>query len=135
MAVLDPRVVGLGAAVQIAVAVPPALVVTVLRRDDLGAESNLWLVAAFLALAVGPATAGVIVARRPSDAPMLHAAVACAVGWALLAAVSTVRAALAGDGLSPLVASLLTIAPIQVGIGVLGAFFSRPPPRPERIDL
>lgn len=116
---------------QIAFVVPPALVVSALRQDDLRAESNLWLVAAFLALAVGPALAGVMVGRRRSDAPMLHAVVATGAAWAIVATVRLLRASAVDDELAPLFASLLTIAPIQVGIGVLGSFFGRPPMRPE----
>ena len=127
----DARVVALGAAVQIAVVVPPALLVSALRRDDLGAESNLWLLAAFLALAVGPAAAGVIVARRRPDSPILHAAVATAAAWALVAAVSLLRATMTDADLAVRLARLLPLAPIQVGIGVLGAIFSRPRSRAE----
>ena len=134
MAGLDPRVVGLGAALQIAIAVPGALVVSALRRDDLGAESNLWLLAFVLALVVGPAVAGWWVGRRRPDAPLLHAVAATGTAWALLTAVRLLRAASGSEDLAPLFATLLTIAPIQVGIGVLGAFFSRPqePTREER---
>ena len=131
---LDAKVVGLGAALQIAVSVPPAIVVSALRQDDLAAESNLWLVAAMLALAVGPAAAGVLAGRRRPDAPLLHAAAATAAAWALLAGVSVMRAAVASAPVAALLVTLLTIAPIQVGIGVLGAFFSRPRPTPEEID-
>jgi hypothetical protein len=131
---LDLKVVGRGAAVQIALVVPPAMLVSALRQDDMGAESNLWLVAAFLALVVGPAVVGVLVGRWRPEAPMLHAAVATGAAWAVVAVVSIVRATVAGHDLAPLVASLLSIAPIQVGIGVLGAFFSRPRTRPEGTD-
>lgn len=127
---LDPKVVGLGVAVQLAVSVPPAVVVSALRQDDVAAESNLWLLAAFLALAVGPAVGGVVVGRRRPDAPLLHAAVATAAAWALLAGVSVARTAASSGQVAELLVTLLTVAPIQVGIGVLGAFFSRPPPRP-----
>jgi len=130
-AVVDPKVVAIGAAVQIAIAVPPALLVSALREDDLGAESNLWLVAAFLALVVGPAVVGVLMAHRRPDAPMLHAAAATGTAWAVLAAVNGVRAEVTSADLAPVVASLLTVAPIQVGIGVLGAFFSRPRTTPK----
>ena len=131
---LDPRVVGLGAAVQIAVSVPPAILVSALRQDDLAAQSNLWLVAALLALAVGPAAAGVLVGRKRPDAPLLHAAAATALAWALLAGVSVTRTALSSGQVAALLVTLLTIAPIQVGIGVLGAFFSRPHRTTEEID-
>ena len=128
---LDPKVVALGAAIQIGVAVPTAVLVSAARQDDLGADSNLWLVGAFLILVVGPAAAGAFVGRRRPDSPMLHAATATGTAWALLTAVSLVRAALAGDELVPLLLILLTIAPIQIGIGVLGTFFSRPRRQPE----
>lgn len=123
---LDVRVVSLGAALQIALVVPPALLVSALRPDDVGAESNLWLVAAFAALVVGPAAAGAFVGRRRPDLPMVHAAAATTLAWAFLAGVGAARAAAADADLAPKLATLLTIAPIQVGIGVLGAFFSRP---------
>ena len=129
--VLDPKAVGLGAAVQIAVTVPAALVVRALRQDDVAAESNLWLVASFLALVAGPAVAGWLVARRCPESPVLHAAAATGAAWALLTCVRLLRAAFASDDLAPLLATLITIAPIQVGIGVLGALFSRPRTRPE----
>ena len=124
--VIDPGVVARCAALQIVITVPPSLVVNALRRDDIGAESNLWLVAAFFALIVAPAVAGAVAGRRRPDAPMLHAALATAAGWAVLAALGLLRSALAADELAPVLATLLTIAPIQVGIGVLGAFFGRP---------
>lgn len=128
---LDARVVASGVALQLALTVLPALVVNALRGDDIGARSNLWLGAALLALAVAPAAAGVLVGRRRPDAPLLHAAAATAAAWAALALASVVRAAASSSRLAPLVATLLTIAPILIGIGVLGAFFSRPPAQPE----
>ena len=131
---LDPKVVALGAALQIAVSVPPAILVSALRQDDVTAQSNLWLVAAVLALVVGPAAAGVLVRRKRPDAPLLHAAAATAAAWALLALVSVTRTSLRSGQVAALLVTLLTIAPIQVGIGVLGAFFSRPPRAPEEID-
>ncbi len=133
-AAVDPGVVGLGAALQIVIVVPPAVVISALRSDDLGAESNLWLVAAFLVLAAGPAASGVLVARKRPDSPLLHAAAATAVAWVLLVAVSVARAVAAGVEVAPLLVTLLTIAPIQVGIGVLGALFTRPRSRQEGID-
>lgn len=131
---LDPRLAALGATVVVGVSVPAALVVSALRRDDLGAESNLWLVAAFLILVVGPAAAGGLVGRRCPDSPMLHAAAATGSAWAVLAAVSLTRGAVAGDDLAQLLAILVTVAPVQVGIGVLGAIFSRPRTKPEEIE-
>lgn len=131
---VDPKVVSLGAAVQVAIAVPPALLVRTLRQDDVYAESNLWLLAALIALVVAPAVAGVLVGRRRPETPMLHAATASAVGWLVVAAFAAARAMAADGDVPPLVASFLTIAPIQVGIGALGAFFARPRSRPEGAD-
>jgi len=129
---LDPKVVALGAALQIAICVPPAILVSRLRGDDLGAESNLWLVAAFLVLVAAPAAAGVLVGRRRPESPLLHAALAAALGWSLLAGLSLVRATASDDEVAPLLATLLTMAPIQVGFGVLGAFFRHPAPSQPR---
>ena len=128
---VDPRVVGFGACVEVAIAVPSALLVTTLRQDDIGTESNLWLVAALLALVVAPAVAGLLVGRRRPDSPVLHAALACAAGWVLVAIARLLRAAIAGNELASLIGSLLSIAPIQIGVGVLGALFARPRTRSE----
>ena len=130
---LDPKVIGLGAAVQVAVTVPPALLVRALRQDDLAAESNLWLVAALLALAVGPAVAGVVVGRRRAEGAVLHAAAATAVAWSFLTILSLTRALSSSAEVDALLVTLLTIAPIQIGIGVLGALLSRPRRQPEEI--
>ena len=131
---LDLRVVGFGACVQVAIAVPSALLVTTLRQDDIGTESNLWLVAALLALVVGPAVAGVLVGRRRPDSAVLHAALGSAAGWVLVAAARLIRAAVADDDLAALIGSLLSIAPIQIGIAMLGALFAsaRATPRTDR---
>jgi len=131
---LDVKVVGLGAALELAICVPPAVLVSWLRQDDIGAESNLWLVAAFLVLVLAPAAAGVLVSRRRPDTPLLHSALAAAAAWSVLAGLSVVRAAASGTDVAGLLATLLTVAPIQVGFGVLGAFFFNPPRRPEEID-
>ena len=131
---LDPKVVGIGAALEIAIAVPAALVVSALRQDDMAAESNLWLVAFFLALVVGPAAAGWLVGRKRPDTPVLHAAAATGAAWAILTTMRLVRASFGSEEVAPLLATLLTIAPIQVGVGVLGAIFSRPRPKPEATD-
>jgi len=132
---LDVRVVGLGAALQLAISVPPAVLVSWLRQDDIGAESNLWLIAAFLVLVLAPAASGVLVGRRRPDTPLLHAALAAAAAWSVLAALSVARAAASGTEVANLLATLLTIAPIQIGFSVLGAFFFNPPRRrTEEID-
>lgn len=128
---VDLRVVGFGACVQVAIAVPSALVVTTLRQDDIGTESNLWVLAAFVALVVAPAVAGVLVGRRRPDSPVLHAAAASGLAWLLVAAARLVRAAVSDDDMASLIGSLLTIAPIQIGIAVLGALFARPRTRPD----
>lgn len=132
---LDPAVVARGSLAQIAIVVPSVLVVRTLRQDDLGATSSLWLVAAFLALIVAPAAAGGIVGRRRPDSPLIHAVAATGAAWALLGAVSVVRSATQAEDLSPLLISLLTIAPIQISIGILAATFCGSPTEPEETEV
>lgn len=131
---LDPKVVGIGAALEIAIVVPAALIVRALRQDDMAAESNLWLVASFLALVVGPAAAGWLVGRKRPDTPALHAAAATGAAWVVFTVMRLGRAALGSQEVAPLLATLLTIVPIQVGVGVLFAIFSRPRSKPEADD-
>ncbi|HEV7886612.1 MAG TPA: hypothetical protein VGO92_03570 [Acidimicrobiales bacterium] len=120
---LDWRAAASGAVLTLAVALPPALLVRILKSDDLeGRESNLWIVTV-LAIFAGFALGGHLAARRRPRAALQHAAAASGLAFLGLAVYSVVRHAVAGDGVTPeLVVQLLLVGTITVSIGILGGY-------------
>ena len=120
---LDWRVAAQGALLTLAVALPPALLVRILKGDDIeGNESNLWVVTV-LAIFIGFALGGHLAARRRPRTALSHAAAAAGLAFAGLAAYSVVRRVVTGDGLSAAVAAqLLLVGTITISIGILGGY-------------
>jgi hypothetical protein len=120
---VDWRVAAEGAAITLAVAVPPVWVVMALKsRDTPGQESNLWLIAP-VALLAGFALGGYAMGKRVASTPLLHAAVAGGVAFAVLLVVSLARRLLSGEGISVVhVVRLLLLAQICVSAALLGGY-------------
>jgi predicted permease len=120
---LDWRAVGAGALLTLAVALPPTLLVRVLKGDDLeGRESNLWVVPV-LAIFAGFALGGHLAARRRPVRGLQHAAAAAGVAFLGAAAYSIVRHLVTGDGLSAkLLVSLVLLGTITISVGILGGY-------------
>lgn len=122
---LDGRAVLAGAAVAVAVAVPPAALVRVVKGGDLdGQESYLWVLPV-VALLVGFALGGHLAARRRPDAPLRHSAAAAAAGFGAIAAFTVVRRLAGGEGLSATVmVNLVLLLQITVSLAVLGGYLA-----------
>jgi predicted permease len=120
---VDWRTAGAGALLALAVALPPALVVRILKGNDAsGRESNLWVVTV-LAIFAGFALGGNLAARRRPRMALEHAAAASALAFAGLAAYSVVRHLATGDGVGvKLLVQLVLLGTITVSIGVLGGY-------------
>jgi predicted permease len=120
---LDWGAVVSGALLTLAVALPPTLLVRVLKGDDLeGSESNLWVVAV-LAIFAGFALGGHLAGRRNPRLGLAHAAAAGAVAFAGAAVYSIVRHLVTGDGVSAkLLVSLALLGTITVSIALLGGY-------------
>lgn len=132
---VDWRVAAEGAAVTLAVAMPPVWVLLALKsRDVPGQESNLWLLAPVFLLG-GFAFGGYWSAKRGGTTPLMHAAAAGGAAFALLFVVSVARRIAVGDGVSLLhVLRLLLLAQICVSSALLGGYVAArraPRPRPE----
>ena len=135
--VVDIRTVAIAAGAQLAIAVPPVLLVRAMTSDDETAESWLPVAATVLALFVAPAVAGVVAGRRKPSAPLLHAAIASGCAWACLTIVTVVRHVSTDQAIVDALFTILTFAPIMIGIAVVAAFFAtrRAVPRPEEVEL
>ncbi|HUP70032.1 MAG TPA: hypothetical protein VM142_09495 [Acidimicrobiales bacterium] len=120
---LDWGVVRRSALLAIAITVPVSVVVRVLKGDDATDDrSALWVIAV-VALFAGFALAGNFAARRRPDAPLLHAATAAGVAFAVLAVATVVRRVTTGDGVSAaLVITLGLLLQISVSLALLGAY-------------
>lgn len=120
---VDWRVASQGALLTLAIALPPAILVRILKSDDLeGSESYLWVVT-MLAIFIGFALGGHLAARRRPRTALSHAAAASGLAFAGLAAYAVLRRVVTGDGLSlGLLVQLVLIGTITVSIGVLGGY-------------
>jgi predicted permease len=119
---LDSRVVGIGALVVLAIAVPPAVVIAALKSGDVvGRESNLWVVAA-LAILVGFAAGGLVAGRRRPEAPYVHSAAAAVAAEIVLLAYVLVRHAV--EHRTTNWVSLALLFQIGVSLSLLGGHFA-----------
>ena len=117
------RAAAAGALLTLAISLPPALVVRILKGNDLeGRESNLWIITV-LAIFAGFALGGHLAARREPRAALATAAAAGALAFAGLSVYSLVRHAVTGDGITlAFLVQLVLVGTITVSIAVLGGF-------------
>lgn len=126
---LDGRVVAAGALVTLAVAVPPALVVRIVRGSEVGTASGPWVVATLLAVFVAPVAGGAYAGTRRPRTALVHGAVAAGLGYVADAVLTVVRRAAfppAGG-----TTSLVRLAPtfvlflfLFVSLGLLGGYLA-----------
>ena len=120
---IDLRAVGEAALLTLAVAVPPVVIVDILKSDDPpGQESNLWLLAP-VALLAGFALGGYLAGKWRPRTPMMHAAAAGGLAFAVLFVVGVVRRVAGDDGVSlSYIVRLLLLAQICVSASLLGGY-------------
>lgn len=120
---IDWRVAVQGALLALAVALPPAIVVRLLKGGDLaGKESNLWVITV-LAIFAGFALGGFTAARRRPRTGLEHAAVAAGLAFGGIAVYSILRHLVTGDALDVrFFVQLVLDGTITVSIGVLGGW-------------
>lgn len=122
---LDIRSAVEAALLTLAVAVPPVIIVNILKSDDPpGQESNLWLLTP-VALLGGFAVGGYLAGKWQRRTPMLHAAAAGGLAFAALFVVGVVRRLVGGDGVAlAYVIRLLLLAQICVSTALLGGYLA-----------
>jgi len=125
MATLDKRAVFEGAALALAVTLPPVVLVRILHGDDMqGEESNLWFIAV-LAVFAGFTLGGHRAAKRRPREGYSNAAAASALAFVLILVYSVLRRGLSGDDLGLTFAvSMALLGSITVSLGVLGGWIA-----------
>jgi hypothetical protein len=121
--VLDRRVLRRSVAVTLVVAVPPAVIVRILKGGDLaGRDSNLWGVAValvLLAFLVGGYTAG----RGSPELPLAHGAGTAAFAYVTMAAASAVAALAIGNHITgAVVLAVVMLGAVCISAGVIGSY-------------
>lgn len=122
---IDIRSAVEAALLTLAVAVPPVVIVNVLKSDDPpGQESNLWLLTP-VALLGGFAVGGYLAGTSQRRTPMMHAAAAGGMAFAVLFVVGVVRRLVGDDGVGlAYVVRLLLLAQICVSTALLGGYLA-----------
>jgi hypothetical protein len=112
-----------GAVVALIVALPPVVVVRLLKGNDLeGRESNLWVVSV-LAIFLGFGLCGFEAGRQRPQSALLHAAAAAALAFVGLVVYTVLRHVTTGDPITVAFAvRLLLVGQITVSIGILGGY-------------
>ncbi len=87
---LERRSILTGAALTIALAVPPALLGVLLSDDD-SMEGSAWVPVLFFWIVVAFFVGGLVSARSQPHAPLAHGALAALVGYAIVQGVGVVR--------------------------------------------
>jgi putative membrane protein (TIGR04086 family) len=112
---LDARAVGVGAALALAVAVPPALVANALDIDEGSPAVFAFSAIIFVGLAVGGFAAG----RRQPRTPFVHGAAAALVAYVAVQTVAVLLRVARGDDLQP--AAYVFNGFLAAALGVVGA--------------
>ena len=118
---LDRRSVLTGAAVTLAITVPPAVAVQLMDDGDDMAASN-WTRLAFLLVLIGFGAGGWVAARRQPTAPLAHGAAAAFTAWAIVQGIGIVRRLFAGEPLGWL--SFVFAALLAASTGAVGGLLA-----------
>jgi hypothetical protein len=118
---LDRRAVAIGALWHLVLAVPFGGLVAVLKSNDApGHESNLWVVAAFLAVLVAPTVGGYEAGKRQPRTALMHSAVAVGLASGAIVVVRFVVWLATHDQLH--IVTLFLYLYITVCLGVVGGY-------------
>jgi hypothetical protein len=124
---LDPRAIGRGALVGLAVIAPVSLADVVVSAVD-GFDEGAWVFLLFALILAAFFLAGFQAARAAEEAPYTHGALGALGAFALWLPLRVVTRAVigerilgrAGDGAFDVVLALLTVALLAMSFGILG---------------
>jgi putative membrane protein (TIGR04086 family) len=118
---LDRRAVLIGGLWHLALAVPFGVLVSLLKNQDSpGQESNLWVIAAVLAVVVAPTVGGYQAGKRQPSRGLLHSAVAVGAASGAIVVVRFAVWLFTRDNLHPL--TLFLYLYVTVSLGMVGGY-------------
>lgn len=118
---LERSAVLTGALWCLLLAVPAAVVQSVLADDDGGTDQSAWVFVALFAIVTAYLLGGAMAGRRALDAPFLNGAAAAFSAFAVVQIVGIIVRLTRGDGVSPV--ALVFNALLAASIGTVGAWF------------
>jgi putative membrane protein (TIGR04086 family) len=116
---IDRRAVGAGALVALVIAVPPTLVAQALNALDVIDDGSAWLVLFLPIVLAGFFAGGYAAARRSTDTPFAHGALAALLAFVTVQVIGVVRQLVAGDSIAW--AGIVFNALLSACVGTLGA--------------
>jgi hypothetical protein len=120
---LDWPAVGRGAAVYLAISIPCVLIISLLHgHDQVGQESNLWVVAAVIIIAVAPLVGGAVAGAAQRRAPLSHGAAAIYLPAGAYLVIRTVVGLIQGSLTAPQLVSFPLFLMVFTGLGVVGGY-------------
>lgn len=118
MSRLDPRAVLVGAAVSLAIAVPPAVLAQI-QSDRDALEGSNWVLVLFAVVLVAFMAGGYVTAKRATREPLTNGAVAALVAYLLVQGVGVIRRLADGDEIRWL--GIVFAALLAASCGTVGA--------------
>lgn len=121
MSRLDPRAVLVGAAVSLAIAVPPAVLAQI-QSDRDALEGSNWVLILFAVVLAAFVVGGYVAAKRAAAEPLTNGAVAALLGYVLVQGYGIVRRLADGDEIRWL--GILFAALLAASCGTVGAILA-----------
>ena len=118
MSRLDPRAVLVGAAVSLAIAVPPAVLAQI-QSDRDALEGSNWVLILFAVVLAAFVVGGYVAAKRAAAEPLTNGAVAALLAYVLVQGYGIVRRLADGDEIRWL--GILFAALLAASCGTVGA--------------
>ena len=121
MSRLDPRAVLVGAAVSLAIAVPPAVLAQI-QSDRDALEGSNWVLILFAVVLAAFVVGGYVAAKRAAAEPLTNGAVAALLAYVLVQGYGIVRRLADGDEIRWL--GILFAALLAASCGTVGAILA-----------
>ncbi len=127
--VVDPRAVGVGTAVALAVSVPAALVAQALDAAGRVDDDSSWLFVAAAVVLGGLVGGGYVAGARRPDAPIANGAAAGLAAYLVVQTVAAVRLLARGDDVTWIAVPVLALLAVAAGMagGLLADRAARTP--------
>lgn len=122
---LSKPAVGRGAVTYLAITVPCGLLISLAHgQDPVGQESNLWVVAAVIVIAVAPLAAGAVAGAAEPRAPLSNGAAGVSLPAGAFLVIRTLLGIVEGSLTAAQVVSFVLFLMVFTGLGVVGGYLA-----------